>query len=347
MERLRHVVGHLLAVASKHDSLVDAKGMELGNGLSTIRLDLVVDDDMTSILTIDRHMDNGTDVMAVVPTSADGVHHLCITHADNLIPYPCTDAVTCNLLNISDLTAVGGLIREGIAQGCADGMGGEMFYMRCEVQQLVFVANIRVNSLNGELAMGKSAGLIENHGIDLSEDIHIVSALDEDTLARSTANTTKERKRHANNKSTGTRDNKEHQGPIQPCSEVTTKERRQDGEGQGCENHDGRIDTGKTGDKGLTLRFALASILYKTDDFRDGALTKSLRGTDTQDTREIDTTRDDLVAHIHIARQRFTCQGYGIQGRRALDDDAIQGDLLTRTDDDNLPHSNGLRADIF
>ena len=211
----------------------------------------------------------------------------------------------------------------------------------------MLITSIRVDGLNGELTISKRAGLVEDHGINLSKDIHIVGTLDEDSLARGATNTTKEREGHADDKGTGARDHEEHQGPIQPRGEATAKKRGDDSQGEGCEDHDGRIDTGKTGDKGLTLRFALASILYKTDDFRDGALTKSLRGTDTQDTREIDTTRDDLVAHIHIARQRFTCQGYGIQGRRALDDDAIQGNLLTRTDDDDLPYSNGLRADIF
>ena len=226
-------------------------------------------------------------------------------------------------------------------------MSGEMFDMRCEVQQLVFVASIRMYSLNGELTMREGARLVEDHGIYFGQDIHIVGAFDKDSLARSTANATKEREGHTDDKGTGTRDHEEHQSAIQPSGEATTKERGNNGQCQSSEHHDRRIDAGKAGDEGLALRLALASILYKTDDFRDGALTKSLRGTDTQDTREIDTTRDDLVAHIHIARQRFTCQGYGIQGRRALDDDAIQGDLLTRTDDDDLPYSNGLRADIF
>ena len=226
-------------------------------------------------------------------------------------------------------------------------MGGEMFDMGSEVKQLMFVAGVRMNSLNGKLAMRKRACLIEDHSIDLSQDIHIVGTLDEDTLTRSTTNTTKERKRHANNKSTGTRDNKEHQGPIQPCSEVTTKEHRQDGEGQGCENHDGRIDTGKTGDESLALRFALAGVLHKADDLRDGALAKSLRGTNKQDTREIDTARDDLVACIHIARQRLTCQGNGIQSGCSLDDDAIQRNFLTRTNHNNRADFDRLRRNDF
>ena len=129
-----HVVSHFLAVTSEHDGFVDAKGLQLRNGLSTVRLDLVVDDDMTCILTIDGHVDDGADMMAVVPLGADTVHHLRVTHADNLVPYPCTDTVTSNFLDIADLATIGSLIRKGITQGSANGMGREMLDMGSEME---------------------------------------------------------------------------------------------------------------------------------------------------------------------------------------------------------------------
>ena len=68
-------------------------------------------------------------MMAVMPLGTNAVHHLRIAHADYLIPYARTDAVTSNLLDLGNLTAIRRLIREGIAQGGANGMGREVLDM--------------------------------------------------------------------------------------------------------------------------------------------------------------------------------------------------------------------------
>ena len=113
--------------------LVDAKGMELGNGLGTVGLDLVVDNDMARIFTINSYVDDGTYMMAIVPFRTNGIHHLRVTHTDDLIPYPGADAMTCNLLDITDDATVCSLIRESVTQGCADGMGREVFDVGSEM----------------------------------------------------------------------------------------------------------------------------------------------------------------------------------------------------------------------
>ena len=56
LKGLRHVVGHFLPVASEHDGLLHTKRLELGDSLSTVGLDLIVDDDMTRILPIDGYV---------------------------------------------------------------------------------------------------------------------------------------------------------------------------------------------------------------------------------------------------------------------------------------------------
>ena len=210
------MVGHLLAVASKHDGLLHPQRLKSGNGLSTVRLDLVVDDNMAGILTVDGDVDDGANVMAVMPLGANSVHHLCITDADDLIPYPCTDAVTCNLLNISNLTAIGSLIRKGIAQSRTNGVSGEVLNMSCEMEQLMFITSVRMNSLNSKLTMCQRTRLIEDNGIHLRKHIHIIGTLDKDSFARGTAYAPKEGKGHADDESTGTRNDEEHQGTIQP-----------------------------------------------------------------------------------------------------------------------------------
>ena len=123
------MVSYLLAVTRKHNRLLHTQLLKGSDSLSTVGLDLVVDDDMARILAVDGDVDDGAHVMTVVPFGADAVHHLCVAHANHLITYPRTDAVTGNLLDLRDLTAVGSLIRESIAQGRANGMSGEMLDM--------------------------------------------------------------------------------------------------------------------------------------------------------------------------------------------------------------------------
>ena len=73
---------------------------------------------------------------------------------------------------------------------------------------------------NGELAMREGAGLVEDNGIDLRQDIHIVGTLDENTFPRGTPDATEERQRHTDDEGTGTGDHEEHQGTVQPRGEV-------------------------------------------------------------------------------------------------------------------------------
>ena len=219
MERLRHMVGNFLAIASEHDGLRNAKCLQLNNGLRTVGLDLVVDNNMACILTINRHMDDSTDVMTVVPLRPNGIHHLRVAHADDFVPYPRTDTMTRNLLDIADMTTIRRLIRKGITQGSANGMGREMLDMSSEMEQLVFVVGVRVYSLNSELSMREGARLVEDHGIDLGKNIHIVGTLDEDSFARSTTYASKECERDADDKSARTRNHEEHQGTIEPSRE--------------------------------------------------------------------------------------------------------------------------------
>ena len=138
---------------------------------------------MTGILSIDSHMNDGTYVMAVVPFCPNGIHHLRIAYADRLISHASTNTMTGYLLHLGYLATVGSLFWEGIAEGCADGVSREVFYMGGEVQQLVLIVKIRVDGLDGKLSVGEGTRLVEDGRIDLGQDVHIVGPLDEDTLA--------------------------------------------------------------------------------------------------------------------------------------------------------------------
>ena len=103
------------------------------DGIGTVGLDLVVDHDMTGILTIDGYVDDSSHMVAVVPLGTNGIHHLRVSYAYYFLTHFGTDTVTGNLLHIRDLTTVCRLVREGVAQGGTDGVGGEVLHMGCQV----------------------------------------------------------------------------------------------------------------------------------------------------------------------------------------------------------------------
>ena len=138
------MIGHLTTVAGEHHRLLHTEGLQRCDGLGAVGLDLVVDDDMTGIFTIDGYMDNGTHMMAVVPMGTDDIHHLRVAHTDDvrLVGISqsdgCTDTMTRNLLYVKHLTTICSLVGEGVAQCRADGMGGEVLDVSSEVEELVF-----------------------------------------------------------------------------------------------------------------------------------------------------------------------------------------------------------------
>ena len=121
------MIGHFLTIASEHNGTSYSQLLQTSNSLGSVILDLIVDNDMACIFAIDSHMDNGTHMMAIMPLRTNSIHHLRIAHTDNALLTRVshadlgTDAMTCDLLDIRDLTAIRRLIWEGITQGSANG----------------------------------------------------------------------------------------------------------------------------------------------------------------------------------------------------------------------------------
>ena len=95
--------------------------------------------------------------------------------------------------------------------------------MGSEVEQLVLVAEIGVNGLDGKLSVGERARLVEDHRLHLSQDIHVVGTLDEDTTTRGASDTSEEREGNTDNQRTRTTHHEEHQGAIKPSGEGSTQ----------------------------------------------------------------------------------------------------------------------------
>ena len=69
------MLSYFLAIASKHHCFLDTYCFQLLNSCFTIRLNLVINDDMTSVLSVDGHVNDRTNVMAIVPFGTYCIHH--------------------------------------------------------------------------------------------------------------------------------------------------------------------------------------------------------------------------------------------------------------------------------
>ena len=137
-----HVLAYLTAIACQHHGLLHAQTLELGDSLCTALLDSIIDDDMTSILSIDGYMDDGSHLFAIVPLGTDALHHLLVAYANYLAVYLGTDSMTSDFFHISHLAAIRCLVRESLTQGCTYRMGSKMLGVSRQVQEDFFLVGI-------------------------------------------------------------------------------------------------------------------------------------------------------------------------------------------------------------
>ncbi len=78
----RYLLGHALRVTGKHDGLFHARIFERGDGFLCVRLRHIGDDDMASVLPVDRHMDDRTDAVAFNGFDAELFHQLGVARGD-------------------------------------------------------------------------------------------------------------------------------------------------------------------------------------------------------------------------------------------------------------------------
>ena len=89
---------------------------------------------MTGIGPVNGNMDDGSNMMAIMPFRSYRLHHLGITDTNGFTFYIRSDALSCNLLHIGKTASVCSLVGECVTKGGTDRMGGEMLYMGCQMQ---------------------------------------------------------------------------------------------------------------------------------------------------------------------------------------------------------------------
>ena len=201
MKCLRYMLSHFLSVAGEHDRAFDAQLLEFVDAFNAIVLDMVVDDDVACILSVDSHMDDSADMMAWMPLCTYGFHHALIAHTDDVVLNLCANALSCHFFHMADAASVGSLFGERITQGSSDGMGGKMLYVGSEVKQLTLVEMVGMHRFYGKLTVGEGARLIENHRMEVGECIHIACPFHQYAVARCSTDASKEGEGNADDES--------------------------------------------------------------------------------------------------------------------------------------------------
>ena len=338
---------HLLAVAGEHNAAIDARGVQIADGLLGIVLHHIGDDDMAGIRAVDGDVQDGAGELAVMPIRAVGGHQLVVAHEHHVLIDGGLDSVAGFLGGLRDARLVDVAV-VGLLDGDGDRMVGERFRVRRHGQHVIGVdAVLGVDGDHVEGAGCEGAGLVEHDGVDLRQRLEVVGALDEDAELGRPADAAEERQRHADDQGARAAHHEEGesaQDPIGP--RLHAHQRRDDGDRQRREGDDGRVDACESRDEVLGVRLFLARVLHEFEDAAHGRGAEELGGADAQDARHVDAAGDDLRALLHVARHRFAGEGGGVELGGSIDDDAVDGNTLTGLDHDDVAYLHLVGIDL-
>ena len=347
----RHGLRHPFGITGEHDGLVHTGLMQGGDGLPGVGLHHVGDDDVTGVLAVHGHVDDGADAVTVVVGDAKLRHELAVAGGNGYAVHHGGDAVAAELLHLRDAAAVDGPA-VGLLQALADGVGGGAFGQRRVFQQLGLVHFIVMDGRDLEHAPGQGAGLVKHHALHLRQRFQIVGALDKDALLAGTSDTGKKAQGDADHQRTGAAGDEERQGAVDPLLPLAVHtahqpdHRRQHRQCQRTVAHGGGVDAGELGDEVLGAGLAGAGVLHQLQDLGHGGLAEGLGGADLQQAGHVDAAADDLVALAGVPGQALAGKGAGVQGGGALGDDAVDGHLLAGLHHDDRADSHLIGIDL-
>ena len=91
---------------------------------------------MTGIFPVDGHMDDGSRMMTVVPVNTQTVHHLRVSHTNDIVTYASLNAMTGELLDITHLAIVMSCLWESIPQGGCNGVSRVILHVSSQMQEM-------------------------------------------------------------------------------------------------------------------------------------------------------------------------------------------------------------------
>ena len=202
-----------------------------------------------------------------------------------------------------------------------------------------------VDGLDGEVALGHRARLVEGDGAHAAERLKIVRALYQYALAARPAEPGEKAERDAYDERAGAGDDEHRAGaeyPLAPdfgaaVSGQRRNERRQDGERERREADNGRVDLRKARYEALAPALAGGGVFHEVEYPARGRFAELRRRADAQHAREADRPAEDLVLRPDLAGPALARQGGDVERGGAVDHDPVERDLLARTDDNDAP----------
>ena len=221
----------------------------------------------------------------------------------------------------------------------ADGMGGILFTDGGHFQHLLGIHSFQgINLLQNKVALGDGTGFVHHHSLDIFHGFQRDTALEEDALFGTGADAGKEGQRHTEHQGTGTADDQEGQGGIDPVAPVAGEEGGQNGGGQSQSHHHRGIDPGKPGDEPVNFGLAGGGIFHRIQNTGNHRLFQHFFRPHFQQAGGIDAAGSHRAAFGHLHRHRLTGHRGGIDAAFALCDNAIQGNPVAGAYQQDVSH---------
>ena len=208
-----------------------------------------------------------------------------------------------------------------------------------------------MNGVDRECAFRQRSGLVEHDCVDLRKSLHIVGALYEYAVTRSSADAAEERQRNGNDQCARARDNEEGKRALDPSAPETPcavsahehgDKRRYNREHNGSDNDAGSIPAREAGDEVLGSRLFLRGVFNELENLRDRALLKAALSPDMDNAGKIYRSARHSVADRLVCGQALACQGGGIDRSRAVNYLAVKRNLFAGLDNYRLAELNFL-----
>ena len=342
-----HVGRDLLAVAREHDGAVYAHLVKRAHGLGRIGLDGVGDHDMPGVGAVDRHMKDGAHRAARRCGNSRLFQHSCVSDQHLFAVDHGSNTVTCGVLRLAH---AGGneLARMGRTDGLRDRVVGEALCQRGDLDKaLRAVAPCGLDLHNLKGAVGEGASLVKDNGVYLGQGLKVVRALDQYADFRGAADAAEEGERHADDQRAGAGDNEEGEAAQDPVGPSTGHDASAEREQHGRTRDGRRVHAGEARDEVLGPRLLLAGVFDQLEDTAHRRLAKRLDCAHVHDAGQVDASGDDLVAALHMARDRFAGERRGVELRGAIDDDAVDGHALAGLDHDGAADLDVIGIDLL
>ena len=194
-------------------------------------------------------------------------------------------------------------------------------------------------------SLGQRARLVEHdrrHGPCPLEDLR---AFDEDAELGAAAGPDHQRGRRREAERARAGDDQHRHGGGERGAGVTGEQEPPCQRGERDREHDGHEDAGDAVGETLHGRLSRLRLGDETGDLRERSVGSDPRRLDDEAAGRVDRRARDLGAGADLHGNGLTGQHREIDGRLAVDDDAVGRDLLTRTDDEAVSHDERLDGD--